>query len=501
MAADEGQTTADELPDRWMWTTLGDACIVNPSLSRPESFTEDTPVSFVPMAAVDDVTGAIVAAEPRPIGKVWQGYKRFAEGDVIFARITPCMENGKAAIATGLTNGIGLGSTEFHVLRPTEAVSAEWVYYFVRQQSFRNDAVREMTGTAGQLRVPRTFMEGSPIPLAPLPEQRRIVAKIEALFRESRRAREALDRVSTLIGRFRQSVLAAAFRGDLTERDPGDEPASALLARIQSERRRRWEEDLRVQGKDPCRQKYDEPALPDTSDLPELPERWVWVRYEALIHFITSGSRGWAKYYADSGPLFLRVGNLNYDSIHLDLSEVVSVNPPNGAEKERTRVQPDDILIAITGNTIGKVALVPCDFSEAYINQHIALTRLVTGLGLNFIAYYLAAREGGQKQILDTQYGMTKPGLSLTDVRNLCIPLAPLAEQQRIVARIEALFAQADAVEAAVAAARQRLDRLDQATLARAFRGELVPQDPDDEPASALLARVREGQAKRQEEG
>jgi type I restriction enzyme, S subunit len=120
------------------------------------------------------------------------------------------------------------------------------------------------------------FLEESPIPLAPLAEQRRIIARIEALFQESRRAREALDRVSALITRFRQSVLTAAFRGDLTERDPDDEPASALLARILAERRRRWEEDLRAQGKGPERHKYDEPALFDVSDLPRLPEGWVW---------------------------------------------------------------------------------------------------------------------------------------------------------------------------------------------------------------------------------
>ena len=128
------------LPEGWVWTTIGEVCEVNPRMAYPDDFTDQTLVSFVPMAAVDEISGAIVDAESRPIEEVWKGYKRFADNDVIFAKITPCMENGKAAIAKSLVNGIGLGSTEFHVLRPSRVVLPQWVYHFVRQSAFRGDA-------------------------------------------------------------------------------------------------------------------------------------------------------------------------------------------------------------------------------------------------------------------------------------------------------------------------------------------------------------------------
>ena len=144
-------------------------------------------VSFVPMAAVDERTGAIAVWEERPLAEVSKGFTSFEDGDVLFAKITPCMENGKAALARGLTNGIGRGSTEFHVLRPGARVLGEYIYHFVRQSRFRDEAKRNFTGTAGQQRVPKPFMENALVPLPPLDEQRRIVgilnraAKIERL--------------------------------------------------------------------------------------------------------------------------------------------------------------------------------------------------------------------------------------------------------------------------------------------------------------------------------
>jgi type I restriction enzyme S subunit len=139
------------------------------------------------------------------------------------------MENGKAAIARDLLNGRGFGSTEFHVLSPVAGVLAEWIFYLVRQFSFRMEAKARFTGTAGQLRVPVDFLEEYLVPLPPLPEQHCIIAKLDALFAESRTARTALDAIPAALKRYRQAILAAAFRGQLTTPDPTDEPASVLL--------------------------------------------------------------------------------------------------------------------------------------------------------------------------------------------------------------------------------------------------------------------------------
>jgi type I restriction enzyme S subunit len=148
------------------------------------------------MEYVDDYLGAISQTSMRRVSEVEKGYTNFRDGDVLFAKITPCMENGKCAIAKNLTNGIGFGSTEFHVIRAKDEIIAEWVYYFLRQESVRIEAERNMTGSAGQKRVPRKFLVEVPIPLPPLDEQERIAAilsKADRLRRLRRYARELSD--------------------------------------------------------------------------------------------------------------------------------------------------------------------------------------------------------------------------------------------------------------------------------------------------------------------
>ncbi|MBI2917758.1 MAG: hypothetical protein HYY01_07155 [Chloroflexi bacterium] len=124
-------------------------------------------VSFVPMAAVEAVTGRMDTSQARPYGEVKKGYTPFSDGDVLFAKITPCMENGKIAVAKGLTNGTGCGSTEFHVLRPIKGIPGQLLMYYLFQDDFRKEARGHMTGTAGQLRVPARFLDESPFPLPP----------------------------------------------------------------------------------------------------------------------------------------------------------------------------------------------------------------------------------------------------------------------------------------------------------------------------------------------
>ena len=159
-------------------------------------------MSFVPMAAVNEKFGMITAHEDRRLADVSKGFTAFENGDVLFAKITPCMENGKAALAHHLTNGVGRGSTEFYVLRPGDKILGEYVYHFVRQPGFREKAKRYFTGTAGQQRVPKSFMENVPISFPPLDEQRQIVdilnraARIKRLH--ERRARYLRDFTSAL---------------------------------------------------------------------------------------------------------------------------------------------------------------------------------------------------------------------------------------------------------------------------------------------------------------
>ena len=156
---------------------------VNPQVPFAQ-LADDTPVSFVPMEAVEDKAAGGVTLTDKTLGEVKKGYTPFADGDVIWAKITPCMENGKSAIVRKLTNGIGFGSTEFHVLRPlNETVTAEYVHEFISQAALRKVATCAFTGSAGHRRVPAEFLQNLPMPVPPLTVQAAIAA-------ESRRRRE-----------------------------------------------------------------------------------------------------------------------------------------------------------------------------------------------------------------------------------------------------------------------------------------------------------------------
>jgi len=176
---------------------LAEICEVNPS--PPNKLGSNDPCSFVPMEAVDDWSATIERTIIRPYQEVAKGFTSFAEHDVLIAKITPCMENGKCAIARRLSNGIGFGSTEFHVLRATNRVLPEWLLYFWRLPATRQLAERNMTGSGGQQRVPTGFLEELAIPLPPIPEQRRIAAQLEQADRLRRTRRYTLELSDTFL--------------------------------------------------------------------------------------------------------------------------------------------------------------------------------------------------------------------------------------------------------------------------------------------------------------
>ena len=184
MTTTEFPTSTEQtlLPAGWRWVWLGDVCEINPSRKDKTDFLDDMPVTFAQMSAVDDVTGLLVAPVEKRFSEVKKGYTWFINGDVLWAKITPCMENGKAFIARDLANGVGFGSTEFHVLRPTEQIVSEWIWHFVRQESFRELAAQYFTGAVGQQRVPESFLHERTIALPPLPEQRRIAARLNEIM-------------------------------------------------------------------------------------------------------------------------------------------------------------------------------------------------------------------------------------------------------------------------------------------------------------------------------
>ncbi|MGB3224846.1 MAG: restriction endonuclease subunit S [Desulforhopalus sp.] len=182
----------------WQQIRLGEICEINPRLPSDLDTSNTTKVTFLPMAAVDEVFGEILRAEERTYEEVKKGFTPFIENDVLFAKITPSMENGKATIARSLINGVGFGSTEFHVLRCSEQVLPEYLFYFIRQPSFRMWAKDSFTGSAGQQRVPADFLARVFLPLPTLLEQQRIVDIIKQGDELRRARRDVLDKTKQL---------------------------------------------------------------------------------------------------------------------------------------------------------------------------------------------------------------------------------------------------------------------------------------------------------------
>jgi len=179
--------------------TLGEIVEINPGLPKGIRPNEDAPLSFVPMAAVCAHAGAIVNSETRLFKEVSKGFTLFVDRDVLFAKITPCMENGKAAIARDLLSGQGAGSTEFFVLRTTSVVLPEFIYYFIRRPSFRAACKANFTGSAGQQRVPKSYLEKVQLILPPLDEQRRIVTLLDRAAEIRLRAEAARAKARAII--------------------------------------------------------------------------------------------------------------------------------------------------------------------------------------------------------------------------------------------------------------------------------------------------------------
>ncbi len=405
---------SDRLPDGWRCYPLGDprVCVLNPPKREVRDRPDSTKVTFVPMSAVDDESGSIVAAETREIGQVRKGYTYFAENDVVFAKITPCMENGKAAIARGLVNGIGFGTTEFHVLRAGPQVIPEWLHAFVRRADTRAAAKKNMHGAAGQQRVPVEFLEQLKMPVPPTQdEQRRIVARIEELtarLDEARRLhRAASNSLSTL--------MAATVSGFFAK------------------------------GED---------------------EGWSVATVKELCGDPQYGYTASAE-HAAVGPKFLRItdiqaGRVDWSAVPHCRCDCVG----------KYRVAAGDIFFARTGATTGKTFLVN-EAPEAVFASY--LIRIRPGLAIlpAFLYWFFQSSQYWEAVEMKTEDG-NRPNMNGTKLAGLRIPFPKdKTEQRRIVSQLDTLRRHADQLARAQADIDAELVTLTPALLAKAFCGEL----------------------------
>lgn len=408
---------AEELPNGWKVTRLSDpsVALLNPKKSEVKDVADATEVTFVPMSAVDDGSGTIARPDSRKLGAVRKGYTYFAEGDVIFAKITPCMENGKCAIARGLCNKIGFGSTEFHVVRAREKSLPEWLHLILRSQQVRHDAENAMHGAAGQQRVPVDFLEQLEIPVPPLAEQRRLVARIEALTSRLEQARQA-----------RQAALAEA-------------------------------ETLRQ-------------ALWD-GIFAEVPEdRWQPIGTHAKIQ---GGYAFKSEWFTTSGIRLLRNQNVYHGT--LDWSDAVHIPPARRGEFPAYEMNVGDVVISMDRPLIStglKAARIRAEDLPCLLLQRVGRFQFKPGLLPDYLFHFLSS-QAFMIHISGDGRSSAVPHISAKQIEGIKIPLPKPASQRRIVSRLDALSAKQTELRRLQTETEAELTAFTPALLARAFRGEL----------------------------
>ena len=484
-----------EIPKSWKWSRLHDIGLINPRNSAQD----DLDASFVPMPLISAEYGVKVQSEKRLWKEIKNGYTHFKENDVSLAKITPCFENGKSTVMRGLKNGIGAGTTELHVFRPIlSTISPDYVLIYLKSPKFINEGIPRMTGSAGQKRVPKEYFAENPFPLPPTLEQKRIVSKVDRLMafcdeleknkekRESKRislnnacldkllsSREPeefqehwqriVDHFDILyhhpgnVAKLKQAILQLAVMGKLVPQDPDDEPAEVLLEKIKQEK-----EQLIKEGKI----KRQKPLPPITEDEKpfELPKGWEWVRLGDITKKLGAGStpRGGKAVYRNKGVKFLRSQNVWNEGLRID--DVAYITEKIHENMSGTHVKPGDILLNITGASIGRSAVVPDDFDEGNVSQHVSIVRLVEKSSKAFI--HLAIISPYIKDmVFSVQVGISREGLSMSRLQFFPIPFPTLNEQKRIAAKVEQLLSLCDRLAERLQEADSKRDKLFQAVV------------------------------------
>lgn len=490
-----------QLPKGWEWAAIEDLCLFNPK--HPPDVDRNSQVSFVPMSVISEATGTIRPHDTRILDNVWRGYTHFANNDVIFAKITPCMENGKSAVARGLTNGMACGSTEFYVLRCLGGTAPDYVHQYLRQKWFLQEAERHMIGAVGQRRVPKKFLAKTLLPIPPRNEQHRIVGKVETLMERSRRAKVALDAIPALLDQYRQSVLAAAFRGELTkgwrEENQGVKPASNFIECIHTERRKIWEQaelvKIRARGKEPkgnnWKTKYKDPTSPTIVETSSLPTTWEIASLDTLITVIEAGKNFKC---IERPPSANEVGLVKISAVTWgEFNPLESKTVPESLVlNNKTKIQEGDFLIsrANTRELVGACVIAGNFDGELHLSDKVLRLRFASKIE-PYVMWFLRSPEGRrqiERHARGNQHSMKN--ISQDHLKRIAIPIPPERELQEITNQITKHAASISVIKQMMGNELPRLTALNQSILAKAFRGELVPQDPMDEPASALLERI-----------
>jgi type I restriction enzyme S subunit len=472
------------LPKGWEWSRLAGISIVNPRNTADDSII----ASFVPMAMIGTGFEGAHSHEPRKWGEIKQGFTHFAEGDIGVAKITPCFENSKACVFENLQSGIGAGTTELHIVRPIgETLVPRFVLAYLKAPMFLLVGETRMTGTAGQKRLPKEFLELNPFPIPPLAEQHRIVAKVDELMALCDRLEaEQTDAgaahaslVETLLGTLTQSadtadlaanwqrlaehfdtlftteasldalkqtILQLAVMGKLVPQDPNDEPASELLKRIAKER-------ARLEAEGTIRKDKALAALGEDEKPFELPMGWEWAQV-CTAFSTTSGNTFDAALEIERGSIaYVKVGDMNLPGNELHITTSSRYIDPD-AKMERWLIPTGSIVFPKRGGAIAtnKKRIVG---KPIFVDLNTMAITPIQGIETNYAYVWLSTID-----LASLNTGTSVPQINHKDVDPLPFPVPPLAEQHRIVAKVDELMALVDRLKVDLAESRTRQERL-----------------------------------------
>ena len=431
-----------EIPNGWEWTRISNIFQINPK----NICNDELEVAFIPMEKLSAGYGSNYSYEKVKWSKIKKGFTHFANGDIAFAKITPCFQNRKSAVFDKLPNGIGAGTTELKILRTfAETINRFYLLYFLKSPYFIEGAI--FKGTANQQRIISGYLENKLFPLPPLKEQQRIVVEIEELIPHIKhygKAQAELDLLNRNIKeQLKKSILQYAIEGKLVPQDETEGTAEVLLEQIQKEKQKLYEENklkkkdlehsIIFKGED---NKYYEKIGKNVTCIDEeisfeIPKNWRWCRVRdlGLTETGTTPPKSNPNFFGDHIP-FLSPANIQQNRI---------VNENQWLSKEGMlygRVVPcNSILQVCIGGSIGKCAIV--NKSVTFNQQINSITPILCEP--EFLYYYLLSNTFFLAMI-EKSTGTATPIINKGNWERLLFPLPPLAEQQRIVESIDAIF-------------------------------------------------------------